>query len=44
MAFLSVIRQKHEIDHAMAQVVSQQAVTTETWVQSQASPCGICGG
>jgi len=27
----------------MAQVVSYQLFTTTAWVQSQASPCGICG-
>jgi hypothetical protein len=26
---------------AMAQVVSHQPVTVETWIQSQASPCRI---
>lgn len=44
MTFLSMMRQKHEIGHAMAQAFSYQAVITETWVQSQASPCGICDG
>jgi hypothetical protein len=39
-----MIRQKHEIGHAMAQAFSHHIVTTETWVHSHASPCGIHGG
>jgi hypothetical protein len=39
-----MIKQKHEIGHAMAQAFSHQAVITETWIHSQASPCGIRGG
>jgi hypothetical protein len=29
---------------ALAEVVTQQPLTMETWVQSQVSPYGICGG
>jgi len=28
----------------MAQLISRHPPTTETWAQSQASVCGICGG
>jgi hypothetical protein len=28
----------------MAQVVSCQPLTTEAWVCTKVSPCGICGG
>jgi hypothetical protein len=28
----------------MAQVVSHWPLTTEAWVCTQVSPCGICGG
>ena len=28
----------------MAQAVSPQPTTVEAWLQSQTSPCGICGG
>jgi hypothetical protein len=30
--------------HVMAQAVSPRPITTEDWIQSQASPCRICGG
>ena len=30
--------------HAMIQAVSLKSVTVVTWVRSQDSPCGICGG
>lgn len=29
---------------AMTQAVINQHLTTDAWVESQASPCGICGG
>ena len=29
---------------AMAQVVSHQPLATQAWVQSQVSPCRVCGG
>jgi len=28
----------------MTQAVIHQPLTAEAWVESQASPCGICGG
>jgi hypothetical protein len=28
----------------MTQVVTHRPITTEAWVQSRVSPCGICGG
>jgi hypothetical protein len=31
-------------DHATAQAFSHWFVTAGAWVESQASPCGICGG
>jgi len=31
-------------DCAMAQAIRQRFLSVEAWVQSQASPCRICGG
>jgi hypothetical protein len=32
------------LGHAIAQAVSLRPFVTETWAQSQVSPCGICDG
>lgn len=34
----------HSKGHAIAQVISFQPLTTETWVCDHVTPCGICGG
>ena len=34
----------HFISCAMGQAVNCYLLTMETWVQSQASPCGMCNG
>jgi len=41
---ISVITRVWLSDCAMVQMVSHQTVTEKAWVQSQASPCEICGG
>jgi len=30
--------------HAIAQAIHHQPVAVQAWVQSQARPCGFCGG
>ena len=32
------------LDRTIVQAVSFRPFVTETWAQSQVSPCGICGG
>jgi hypothetical protein len=32
------------VDHAIARAVSTWLLTTDAWVHTQGSPCGICGG
>ena len=32
-----------ESKHAIAEDISRRVPTAEVWIQSQCSPCGICG-